>query len=90
MATPASISSVPTLDAEPALNEKAPVVIELTPAPETKAENEHSSSTSPVQPKSISEFEIEDHPINIPPKIRVSQRYLAFAVIFLTNFRWQS
>jgi len=72
MSAPAAISSIPTLDAEPALNEKVPLVVDVTSISETALVNEPTSSSSPIRLKSAAEFEIEDHPIDIVPKIRVS------------------
>jgi hypothetical protein len=89
MSPPAVISSLPTLTAEPVLNEKAPIVVDVTPVPDTVVINEPTSSTSPIQQKSAAEFEIEDHPIDVPPKIRV--RLLDYLPSFspLTNRRLQ-
>ncbi|TVY91713.1 putative sterigmatocystin biosynthesis monooxygenase [Lachnellula willkommii] len=57
MSSATIVSTVPTVDSEPALGEKAPI---------------NSSSTSPVEQRSASKFELEDHPIDIKPKIRVA------------------
>jgi hypothetical protein len=88
MSPPAAISSLPTLDAGPILNEKAPIVVNVTSIPDTAVENEPTSSTSPIQPKSTTEFEIEDHPIDVPPKIRVSPNHF-LTLSPLTNHRLQ-
>lgn len=72
MSSAAPISTVPTVDAEPALREKAPINVDINPVPATNVDIKQTSSTSPVEPRSASEFELEDHPIDIKPKIRVS------------------
>jgi hypothetical protein len=76
------MSGLPTLDAEPVLNEKAPIVVDVTPVPETAVVNEPTSSISPILPKSTAEFEIEDHPIDIPPKIQIS---LSIPILFCSH-----
>ncbi|TVY17348.1 putative sterigmatocystin biosynthesis monooxygenase [Lachnellula arida] len=71
MSSAAIISTVPTVNGE-ALREKAPINVDINPVPATNVDIKQTSSTSPVEPKSASEFELEDHPIDIKPKIRVA------------------
>ena len=71
MSSTAAISTVPTVDAGPTHNGKAPVAIDVTPKPATIVDVEQSPATKLVEPRS--EFELEEHPIDIPPKIKVSQ-----------------
>lgn len=69
----------PTADALPnsavkpesILSEKAPVLVEIWPAAKETIPSPTSTSTSPLQARSVSGFQLEDHPIDVVRKLRV-------------------
>jgi hypothetical protein len=70
MAPTAEALPLPTIDSQSVLNEKVPVLVDVSAGPEGDITN-IPTSTSPVQPTSVSHFELEDHPIDVLRKLRV-------------------
>ena len=64
---PARVVEPPNL-----VNEKTPVLVEVSPAPKENIPSEPSTSTNPLQPRTVPNFELEDHPIDVIRKLRVS------------------
>ncbi|TVY59578.1 FAD-binding monooxygenase ktnD, partial [Lachnellula suecica] len=72
MSVPAIVSSLPASEGDIIHTEKAPVVVNVSPVPEAVVVKGTSPSGSPVEIPSLANFELEDHPIDAPSKIRVA------------------
>ena len=71
MAPSADILPASVAGAQHLLNEKAPTIAKLTPVTNGKHPSLASASSPLLQARSVSSFELEDHPIDVIHKIRV-------------------
>lgn len=67
----ADVQVLPEADHQGPLSEKSPIIVEVSSGVQTGLSSRQSTSTSPIQPASVSNFELEDHPIDVTRKLRV-------------------
>ena len=71
MAPAVGILPIPTADPQVVLNEKAPALVEISPATRDSVRVEDSPSSSSIEIASGLKFELENHPIDAGRKLRV-------------------
>ena len=84
MSTRADILPISAIKNQSLVDEKAPALVEVFPATHDDIQTLASTLTTPLEPRSVTSFKLEDHPIDVVHKIRVYAKSISNFRAFLT------